>query len=124
MGIGYWGRKEETDNTFHNRITKRLAEGSHAEGTPDDSKWLRTGDYGVYIDGELYITGRVKDLVIVDGRNHYPQDLEFSAQEASSALRPGFVAAFAVPANQLPREVFDNDAPACSSMPTIRRSSS
>ncbi|MGW5340591.1 long-chain-fatty-acid--AMP ligase FadD32 [Rhodococcus pyridinivorans] len=110
MGIGYWGRKEETDNTFHNRITKRLAEGSHAEGTPDDSKWLRTGDYGVYIDGELYITGRVKDLVIVDGRNHYPQDLEFSAQEASSALRPGFVAAFAVPANQLPREVFDNDA--------------
>jgi len=48
--------------------------------------------------------------VIVDGRNHYPQDLEFSAQEANSALRPGFVAAFAVPANQLPREVFDNDA--------------
>ena len=58
---------------------------------------MRTGDYGVYFDGELYITGRVKDLVIVDGRNHYPQDLEYSAQEASTALRPGFVAAFAVP---------------------------
>ena len=58
---------------------------------------MRTGDYGVYLDGELYITGRVKDLVIVDGRNHYPQDLEYSAQEASKALRPGFVAAFSVP---------------------------
>ena len=48
--------------------------------------------------------------VIVDGRNHYPQDLEFSAQEASTALRPGFVAAFAVPANQLPSVVFENAA--------------
>ncbi|WP_407443007.1 long-chain-fatty-acid--AMP ligase FadD32 [Rhodococcus sp. (in: high G+C Gram-positive bacteria)] len=110
VGIGYWGRKKETDETFHNRITQRLPEGSHAEGTPDDAKWLRTGDYGVYIDGELYITGRVKDLVIVDGRNHYPQDLEYSAQEASPALRPGFVAAFAVPANQLPQVVFENAA--------------
>lgn len=110
VGIGYWGRKEETDQTFRNRITTRLLEGSHADGTSDDASWLRTGDYGVYIDGELYITGRVKDLVIVDGRNHYPQDLEYSAQEASSALRPGFVAAFAVPANQLPKDVFENSA--------------
>jgi fatty acid CoA ligase FadD32 len=68
---------------------------------------MRTGDFGVYHDGELYITGRVKDLVIVDGRNHYPQDIEFSAQEASKALRPGFVAAFAVPLNQLPDVVFE-----------------
>ena len=54
------------------------AEGSHAEGLSEDAHWMRTGDLGVYIDGELYITGRVKDLVIVDGRNHYPQDLEYS----------------------------------------------
>ena len=47
-----------------------------------------------------------EDLVIIDGRNHYPQDLEYSAQEASKALRTGFVAAFSVPANQLPDEVF------------------
>ena len=67
-----------------------------------------TGDYGAFYDGDLYITGRVKDLVIIDGRNHYPQDLEYSAQEASRALRTGFVAAFSVPANQLPDEVFDN----------------
>jgi len=108
IGIGYWGRTQETAETFRNTIADRLTVGSHAEGTPADAHWLRTGDYGVYVDGELYITGRVKDLVIVDGRNHYPQDLEFSAQEASSALRPGFVAAFAVPANQLPQVVFEN----------------
>lgn len=108
IGIGYWGREKETAETFHNKLTSRLAENSHAEGTADDANWMRTGDYGVYVDGELYITGRVKDLVIVDGRNHYPQDLEFSAQEASKALRPGFVAAFAVPANQLPAVVFEN----------------
>ncbi|MEU7139405.1 long-chain-fatty-acid--AMP ligase FadD32 [Nocardia sp. NPDC046473] len=107
MGIGYWGRPDETSATFQNKVPHRLAEGSHAEGTERDANWMRTGDYGVYLDGELYITGRVKDLVIVDGRNHYPQDLEFSAQEASKALRPGFIAAFSVPANQLPALVFD-----------------
>lgn len=108
IGVGYWGRTDETDATFHNPITKRNADGSHAEGTAADANWMRTGDYGVYVDGQLYVTGRVKDLVIVDGRNHYPQDLEYSAQEASSALRPGFVAAFSVPANQLPAQVFDD----------------
>ncbi|WP_327148871.1 long-chain-fatty-acid--AMP ligase FadD32 [Nocardia sp. NBC_01329] len=106
MGIGYWGRETETAATFRNKVVIPLAEGSHADGTTPDAHWMRTGDFGVYFDGELYITGRVKDLVIVDGRNHYPQDLEFSAQEASNALRPGFVAAFSVPANQLPAEVF------------------
>ncbi|MCU1644680.1 MAG: AMP-binding protein, partial [Nocardia sp.] len=110
VGIGYWGRAEETQKTFRNRIVNRVADGSHAEGVPADGNWLRTGDYGVYVDGELYITGRVKDLVIVDGRNHYPQDLEFSAEEASKALRPGFIAAFSVPANQLPAEVFASDS--------------
>lgn len=102
MGIGYWGRPEETEKTFRNRLTSRQAVGSHAEGAAPQAYWMRTGDYGVYHDGELYITGRVKDLVIVDGRNHYPQDLEMSAQEASSALRPGFVAAFAVRGDELP----------------------
>ncbi|EGD54090.1 long-chain-fatty-acid--AMP ligase FadD32 [Gordonia neofelifaecis] len=108
IGEGYWNKDEETVATFHNSVAKMLPTGSHAEGAPDDNRWMRTGDFGVWYDGELYITGRVKDLVIVDGRNHYPQDLEFSAQEASPALRPGFVAAFAVPSNQLPREVFEN----------------
>jgi fatty acid CoA ligase FadD32 len=107
MGTGYWGREEETRETFQN-ILKSRTNTSHAEGAPDEAIWVRTGDLGAYHDGELFITGRTKDLVIIDGRNHYPQDLEYSAQEATKALRTGFVAAFSVPANQLPDEVFEN----------------
>jgi fatty acid CoA ligase FadD32 len=107
MGIGYWGKPQETVETFQN-ILKSRTNPSHAEGAPDDATWVRTGDYGAYHDAELFITGRVKDLVIIDGRNHYPQDLEYSAQEATKALRVGYVAAFSVPANQLPDMVFDN----------------
>ncbi len=107
MGTGYWGKPEETVATFQN-ILKSRSNPSHAEGATDDATWVRTGDYGAYYNGELYITGRVKDLVIIDGRNHYPQDLEYSAQESTKALRTGYVAAFSVPANQLPDEVFSN----------------
>ncbi|KAA0109397.1 long-chain-fatty-acid--AMP ligase FadD32 [Mycolicibacterium sp. P9-22] len=107
MGTGYWGKDEETRETFQNILKSRTSP-THAEGAADDATWVRTGDYGAFHDGDLYITGRVKDLVIIDGRNHYPQDLEYSAQEASKALRTGFVAAFSVPANQLPAEVFDD----------------
>ncbi len=107
MGSGYWNKEKETEETFRNPLKSRI-ENSHAAGAPEDGLWVRTGDYGTFYDGDLYITGRVKDLVIIDGRNHYPQDLEYSAQEASRAVRPGFVAAFSVPANQLPAAVFDN----------------
>ncbi len=107
MGTGYWNKPEETIATFQNLLKSRTTP-SHAEGAEADATWVRTGDLGAYHDGELFITGRVKDLVIIDGRNHYPQDLEYSAQEATKALRTGFVAAFSVPANQLPDEVFDN----------------
>ena len=106
VGRAYWDRPVDSEATFGNTLVERLDEGSKTVrefGTvPADGKWLRTGDYGAYVDGQLYITGRVKDLVIVAGRNHYPQDLENTAQDASDALRPGFVAAFSVPANQLP----------------------
>ena len=107
MGIGYWGKDQETYATFKNTLKSRT-EPSHAEGASDDATWVRTGDYGAFYEDELYITGRVKDLVIIDGRNHYPQDLEYSAQESTKAIRTGFVAAFSVPANQLPDEVFAN----------------
>jgi fatty acid CoA ligase FadD32 len=106
-GIGYWNREQETIETFKNILKSRTTP-SRAEGAPDDGTWVRTGDYGTYHNDHLYVTGRVKDLVIVDGRNHYPQDLEYSAQEASKALRTGYVAAFSVPANQLPAEVFED----------------
>lgn len=97
VGRGYWGRTEETELTFVNKLQTRLQTGSHAEGCAEGAHWLRTGDLGVYIDGELHITGRIKDMVIVDGRNHYPQDIEATVAKASPAVRSGFVAAFSVP---------------------------
>lgn len=105
MGTGYWGKPEKSVETFENILKSRTTP-SHADGATDDATWVRTGDLGAYYNDELFITGRTKDLVIIDGRNHYPQDLEYSAQEASKAVRTGFAAAFSVPANQLPEEVF------------------
>ncbi len=102
IGRGYWARPEESEQVFGNKLQCRLPVGSHAEGAPSEATWLRTGDLGVYLDGELYITGRIKDMIIVDGRNHYPQDIEATTAEASPAVRAGYVAAFAVPANQVP----------------------
>src|ERR1700761_3716210 len=97
IGQGYWGRAEETERVFGNKLQRRLASGSHADGAPSDATWLRTGDLGVYIGGELHITGRIKDMIIVDGRNHYPQDIEATTAEASPKVRSGYVAAFSVP---------------------------
>ncbi|HEX2400982.1 MAG TPA: fatty acyl-AMP ligase [Mycobacterium sp.] len=79
---GYWGRPDESHRTFHAKLRTR----------PGD--WLRTGDLGVYLDGELYVTGRIADLVTIDGASHYPQDIEATAAEASSMVRRGYVAAF------------------------------
>jgi acyl-CoA synthetase (AMP-forming)/AMP-acid ligase II len=102
IGRGYWGRPEESEQVFGNKLQLRLLVGSHADGAPSEATWLRTGDLGVYLDGELYITGRIKDMIIVDGRNHYPQDIEATTAEASPAVRAGYVAAFSVPANEVP----------------------
>lgn len=79
---GYWGQPDESRRTFHAKLRTR----------PGD--WLRTGDLGVYLDGELYVTGRIADLVTIDGASHYPQDIEATAAEAASMVRRGYVAAF------------------------------
>lgn len=97
IGRGYFGREDETQRVFGNKLQSRLEHGSHAEGAPDNGCWLATGDLGVYIDGELYLTGRIKDLIIIDGRNHYPHDIETTVSHASPAIRNGYVAAFSVP---------------------------
>jgi acyl-CoA synthetase (AMP-forming)/AMP-acid ligase II len=85
IAAGYWGDPERTVEVFG----AMLADGS--------GPWLRTGDLGALYDGELYLTGRLKDLVIVDGRNHYPEDIEATVEAAQPHLRPGRVAAFSVP---------------------------
>lgn len=112
IGRGYWGRPEETRLAFGAKLQSRLMEGSHADGSRTDGAWLRTGDLGVYLGGDLYITGRIVDLVILDGRNHYPQHIETSTAEASPVVRRGYVVAFSAPANELPGSNTD-DASEC-----------
>ncbi len=82
---GYWRNPEVTRRDF----TARLA-GS------DEGPFLRTGDLGFFCDGELYVTGRLKDLIILYGRNHYPQDIEATVEAAHPDLRLGGIAAFSL----------------------------
>jgi fatty-acyl-CoA synthase len=90
----YWGRPEESRQTFDATLQSRLEMGSHADGLPVGATWLRTGDLGVYLDGELYVTGRRADMVLVEGRHHYPQDIEVTTTAASPMVRRGYAAAF------------------------------
>ncbi len=86
VALGYWGKPEETAYTFGAALTDA------AEGTPPGT-WLRTGDLGFISEGELFIIGRMKDLLIVRGRNHYPDDIEATVQARSG----GRVAAISIP---------------------------
>jgi acyl-CoA synthetase (AMP-forming)/AMP-acid ligase II/alkylation response protein AidB-like acyl-CoA dehydrogenase/acyl carrier protein len=80
---GYWQRPEASAETF----AARLQTGK---------SFMRTGDLGFLHDGELFVTGRLKDLIIIRGRNHYPQDIENTVEQAHPALRPGCGAAFSI----------------------------
>jgi fatty acid CoA ligase FadD28 len=86
VATGYWQRPEETEKTFGGRLV------APSGGTPQEP-WLRSGDSGFLFDGELFIIGRMKDLLIVYGRNHSPDDIEATVQE----ITPGRCAAIAVP---------------------------
>ena len=94
---GYWNRPEETTATFGAMLH---LPGGDAERMgrwrPNPGPYMRTGDLGFFDNGELFVTGRLKDLIIIRGRNHYPQDIEHAVEEASSLVRPGSVAAFDV----------------------------
>ncbi|MCC6606150.1 MAG: LLM class flavin-dependent oxidoreductase [Anaerolineae bacterium] len=80
---GYWQRTEETDQVCRAMLLGR-------------GPFLRTGDLGFLQEGELYITGRLKDLIIIRGQNYYPQDIELTVEQCHPALRPGCGAAFSV----------------------------
>ncbi len=82
VASGYYGRGASEDGVFGARLM---------DGT---GPFLRTGDLGFRLDGEIYVTGRLRDLIILRGRNHYPQDIEATAEEAHPAVRTGGVAAF------------------------------
>ncbi len=80
IGHGYWGKARETRETFVER---------------EGQRWLRTGDLGFMHEGQLYVTGRIKDLIIVRGHNIYPQDIERLIEAEVDAVRKGRVAVFA-----------------------------
>ncbi|GAB3488159.1 non-ribosomal peptide synthase/polyketide synthase [Amycolatopsis cihanbeyliensis] len=85
VASGYWKLPQENARTF----------GATLHGG-DGTRYLRTGDLGFLLGGELYITGRLKDVLVVRGRNIYPQDVELTVERAHPAVRPGECAAFAV----------------------------
>ena len=82
---GYWERPEETQKSFQARLADTGA-----------GPFLRTGDLGFLKNGELYVTGRLKDLIIIRGRNHYPQDIEATVEASHPALRTGCSGAFSI----------------------------
>jgi acyl transferase domain-containing protein/acyl-CoA synthetase (AMP-forming)/AMP-acid ligase II/acyl carrier protein len=84
---GYWKRPEESEHTFNGRLA-----------TGGEDRYLRTGDLGFLDNGELFVTGRLKDLIIIRGRNHYPQDIEATVESSHRALQPFAAAAFSVEA--------------------------
>lgn len=85
VAMGYWRNPQQTERTFAGEIV------DPSPGTPQNT-WLRTGDLGVMSEGEMFIIGRIKDLLIVDGRNHYPDDIEATIQEITG----GRVAAISI----------------------------
>lgn len=87
VGLGYWNRPEETERTFR------------AFTEDGRGPFLRTGDLGAMLEGQLYITGRRSDLIILRGRNYYPHDFEWTLEAAHPAVRPGCVAAFSIEAD-------------------------
>ncbi len=82
---GYWNQPEQTKKTFHNYILGNEA-----------GPFLRTGDLGFINNGELFITGRLKDIIIINGRNYYPQDIEKTVEKCHPSIRIHSTAAFSI----------------------------
>jgi acyl-CoA synthetase (AMP-forming)/AMP-acid ligase II len=85
VAVGYWRKPQQTQETFQATLKDT-----------DSRTFLRTGDLGFIKDGELFVTGRLKDAIIIEGRNHYPQDIELTVENSHPALRKSCGAAFAV----------------------------
>ena len=91
---GYFRRDAESAEVFGARLA------SPPGKTETDRSFLRTGDLGFLSEGELFVTGRIKDLIIVRGLNHYPQDIEHTVENAHPLVRPGGCAAFPIVSSQ------------------------
>ena len=96
VAAGYWQQPALSKATFEARLDVPAASPDGAARTSGADTWLRTGDLGVLHEGELYVTGRIKDLLIIGGRNHYPQDIEASALHVSAGMGVHSAMAFGV----------------------------
>ena len=85
IAAGYWNRPKATREIFQAYMADT-----------GEGPFLRTGDWGFKLDGELYVTGRLKDTIIIRGQNHYPQDIELTVQKSHPAMRSNSGAAFTV----------------------------
>jgi acyl carrier protein len=94
VSVGYYGRPKQSEEAFGNLLH---AEKEGAAGSLHGLKFLRTGDLGFLRKKQLFICGRIKDLIIVRGRNILPQDIELTAESSNAEMRPGCSAAFGVP---------------------------
>jgi 8-amino-7-oxononanoate synthase len=90
IGLGYWQNPAHSKSAFGARLV------SPSDSRPSGAQYLRTSDLGFYADGELYITGRLDDLIIVRGVNHHPQDIESTARSSHPLLDSGTGAAFSI----------------------------
>ncbi len=85
VALGYWNKPEETERTFRAYLADTK-----------EGPFLRTGDLGFLKDGELFVCGRLKDLIIIGGVNHYPQDIEWTVEQCHPSIRPDHCATFSV----------------------------
>ncbi|MGN7610529.1 SDR family NAD(P)-dependent oxidoreductase [Magnetococcales bacterium HHB-1] len=90
IAMGYWQNEQASEETFQARLNSDSKRGP----------FLRTGDLGFLRHGELYISGRLKDLVIIAGVNHYPHDIEWTVTQADTIFRPDHAIAFAIEQEQ------------------------
>ena len=109
---GYWNNPELTLKQFRARLV---------DDTPYDEGYLRTGDIGFFHDGELYVCGRIKDMIILRGQNYYPHDIENVVEKSSGLIRHNCVAAFQIQEDSEPALAIVAEAKNPRALPDARK---
>lgn len=110
--VGYWNNPELTLKQFHARLV---------DDSPYDDGHLRTGDMGFFHNGELFVCGRIKDMIILRGQNYYPQDIESVVEKASSLIRTHCVAAFQIHEDSEPALAIVAEVKNANALPDARK---
>jgi thioester reductase-like protein len=110
--MGYWRNPELTMKQFHARLV---------DDSPYDDGYLRTGDMGFFHNGELFVCGRIKDMIILRGQNYYPQDIENVVERASGLIRANCVAAFQIREDSEPALAIVAEVKSPNALPEARK---